>query len=198
VISDSGQCHNNTVAGNGHDYRDLIAAYAAQNYGPLGVEVFTEVRAGTTIIGKRRCVDVFLLRGNLGLSVECKFQDVNGTADEKIPYALEDLESPWHAGCLVYAGDGWSQGVLHMLRASHRAAGCLPDVFLVRSDKTIELDFIVAAHFGLWSQLLPSERRFDTSTCGTTARTFFQNRNEKQHARTKRAIESKDKIKETG
>ncbi len=59
--------------------------------------IYTEVSLGKTIIGKNRRIDVFLLREahQRALAIECKFQNVSGTADEKIPYALQDLEALW-------------------------------------------------------------------------------------------------------
>lgn len=35
---------------------------------------------------------------------------IGSQGDEKIPYALQDLEAKWIPGCVVYAGEGWSQG----------------------------------------------------------------------------------------
>ena len=46
--------------------------------------------------------------------------------DEKIPYALDDLKALSMAGCIAYAGKGFSKGVLHMLEASPYAAARLP------------------------------------------------------------------------
>jgi hypothetical protein len=143
------------------EYRDLIAGYIARNFAVL--EVYTEISLGKSIIGKNRKIDVFLVRptDQLALAIECKYQDVPGTTDEKIPYALADLEAMWIPGCLVYAGEGWSPGVLHTLRASPRAAQCLPAMpALARTKLTWELDHILAARFGLWSGVLPQSRRF--------------------------------------
>lgn len=126
-----------------HEYRDLIAAYIDVNYGPRGVVVYTEVSLGKTIIGKNRKLDVFALRkaDQRALALEAKYQEVQGTTDEKIPYALQDLEALWIPGCLVYAGPGWSKGVLHTLEGSRRAVYCLPErTELARTNATRELD----------------------------------------------------------
>ena len=108
----------------GNDYRDLIAAYIHHQYATLGLVVYREVNLGKTIIGKDRQIDVFVRapRDQKAIAIECKYQDAQGTADEKIPYALEDLAALWMPGCLVYAGRGWSRGVLHPLEASRLAA----------------------------------------------------------------------------
>jgi hypothetical protein len=125
-----------------HEYRDLIAAYIDVNYGPRGVVVYTEVSLGKTIIGKNRKLDVFALRkaDQRALALEAKYQEVQGTTDEKIPYALQDLEALWIPGCLAYAGPGWSKGVLHTLEGSRRAVHCLPErPDLARTNATREL-----------------------------------------------------------
>ncbi len=100
-----------------HEYRDLIAAYIEVNFASRGLVVYTEVPLGKTIIGKNRQLDLLVLRESdeRALGIECKYQDSQGTTDEKIPYALQDLEAMWIPGCLVYAGRGWSRGVLHTL-----------------------------------------------------------------------------------
>lgn len=145
------------------EYRDLVAEYIAVNFGPRGLSVYTEVPVGKTIIGKNRRVDVFVLddANHQSLAVECKYQRTKGTTDEKIPYALQDLEAMWIPGCLAYAGDGWSKGVLHTLEGSRAAVYCLPNAKdLKRSNQTLELDHVVAAVFGLWDLVIPQQRRF--------------------------------------
>ena len=146
----------------GNQYRDLVAAYVHNNYAQHGLVVYREVSLGKTVIGKDRQIDVFIVRPDdrKAIAVECKYQDSIGTVDEKIPYALRDLEALWVPGCLVYAGKGWSRGVLHSLEASHRAAYCMPEKTLNRSRYTRELDHMLAAVFGFWDQVLPAAKRF--------------------------------------
>lgn len=146
----------------GHAYRDLIASYLLHNFGDTGLVVYTEVSLGKTIIGKDRKIDVFAVHQDReALAIECKYQDRQGTVDEKIPYALGDLEAMRVPGCLAYAGEGWSRGILHTLEASALAACCLPDPHtLARGPLTRELDHIVAATFGLWDRIIPERRRF--------------------------------------
>jgi hypothetical protein len=152
------------VAGmTGNQYRDLIASYIHHNYASEGLDVYVEISLGKTIIGKDRYIDVFVVRPDdrKALAIECKYQDSLGTVDEKIPYALQDIEALWVPGCLVYAGRGWSKGVLHSLEASRFAAQCLPDaVTLTPSRLTRELDHMLAAIFGLWDLVLPPSKRF--------------------------------------
>lgn len=147
----------------GDEYRDRIAAYVDCNFAAHGLLVYTEVPVGKSIIGKRRRIDVFIRRNTGGdaLGLECKYQSSSGTTDEKIPYALQDLDAMWIPGCLVYAGGGWSTGVLHTLEGSKLAAFCEPPKGLKRTAKTLELDHVIAATFGLWEAVIPEHRRFE-------------------------------------
>ncbi len=150
----------------GHQYRDLIASYIDENYGREGLVVYVEVSLGKTVIGKDRCIDVFVVRPDdrKAIAIECKYQDSLGTVDEKIPYALQDLEALWVPGVLVYAGKGWSRGVMHTLEASRLATYCLPDKdSLARGKSTRELDHVLAAIFGFWDLVLPANRRYRPS-----------------------------------
>ena len=143
----------------GTDYANLIATYVANRFGSRGLKVYREIRVGKSIIGKNRCIDVFCVRDADAFAVECKFQDSPGTVDEKIPYALDDLEALPMAGCIAYAGSGFSEGVLHMLRAAPRAAYCFPHQGqIVPSAETWELDHLLAAHFGWWDVLVGGKR----------------------------------------
>ena len=145
----------------GAEYANRIALYLSRRFGPRGLKVYREVRVGKSIIGKNRCIDVFCVResDSTAFAVECKFQDSPGTVDEKIPYALDDLEALPMAGCIAYAGKGFSEGVLHMLQAAPRAAYCLPDGEQTESSfDTRELDHLFAAHFGWWDVLIGTKR----------------------------------------
>ena len=147
----------------GHGYRDLIAAYIHHQYADHGLVVYREVNLGKTIIGKDRQIDVFVMRplDQKAIAIECKYQDTVGSVDEKIPYALQDLEALWVPGCLCYAGRGWSRGVTHQLEGSRHAAYCLPErPSLQRSKATRELDYLLAATFGFWEQILPASKRY--------------------------------------
>ena len=44
--------------------------------------------------------------------------------DGEKPY--DKAEAMWIPGCLVYAGEGWSRGVLHTLEGSRNAVFCEP------------------------------------------------------------------------
>jgi hypothetical protein len=150
----------------GADYANLVAAYLARRFAPRALQVYREIRVGKTIIGKNRCIDIFCIAPSSGdgaaqraFAIECKFQDSQGTVDEKIPYALDDLLALPMAGCIAYAGQGFSQGVLHMLAASRHAAFCLPQPGQTDSTAdTRELDHMLAVHFGWWDVLIEKKR----------------------------------------
>ena len=148
----------------GNIYRDRIATYLLTQFETAGLVLYREVNIGKSIIGKNRIVDLLALRptDQRVLLLECKSQAVPGTTDEKVYYSLEDLKSASiHAPvCLVYGGTGWSQGVLHTLEASPIAAYCDPPLDNARSPQTRELDYVIAAVFGIWDRVLPDNRRF--------------------------------------
>ncbi|MEZ4227203.1 MAG: PD-(D/E)XK nuclease superfamily protein [Polyangiaceae bacterium] len=149
----------------GNAYKHLIARYLLSAYGSRGIQLFEEVQLGTSIIGKQRRVDLLVLEPSTGsaLVVECKFQDSSGTADEKIPYALQDLQALRVPSVIAYAGSGFSEGVLHLLQSSELAAYCLPGEELKplqrRAGESIDsgtwqLDHVVALTFKWWDVVL--------------------------------------------
>ncbi len=147
-------------------YATLIARYINQTYQSRGISIYREVFAGKSIIGKNRRIDILLVceEAKQAYAVECKFQATHGTADEKIPYALDDIQAMRMPGCIVYAGEGWSEGVLHMLRASAFAAFCLPNDSLRSSETTRELDHLLAMNFGWWDILTGGKQPFVDAT----------------------------------
>jgi hypothetical protein len=145
----------------GHEYANVIADYIYENFSDRGIQVYREVNIGKSIIGKNRRVDLMLLNQTTqqAFAIECKYQDSSGTADEKIPYALENMRALSMQGCIVYAGIGFSVGVLHMLQASEIAAYCLPESHNLTSNKdTKELDHLLAMHFGWWDLLIAGKK----------------------------------------
>jgi hypothetical protein len=159
----------------GAEYANLIA-YVARRFGGRGIKVYREIRVGKSIIGKNRCIDVFCVceASNKAFAIECKFQESEGTVDEKIPYSLDDLAAMPMAGCIAYAGKGFSAGVLHMLRASTRAAYCLPiaDQSEMSGD-TKEPDHLLAMHFGWWDVFVGRKKpiALSAATSSVTAST---------------------------
>ena len=146
----------------GHAYSDRIAAYLVASYGERGLRVYREVSVGKTIIGKNRRIDLLAIHEGTqrALAIECKYQGTQGTVDEKIPYTLQDLDALRMPGCVAYAGEGFSQGVRHMLEAHHMAAFCMPAADLQSTPLTRELDHIVAMEFSWWDLILRGKKPF--------------------------------------
>jgi hypothetical protein len=147
----------------GAQYANLIAAYLATNFGHRGITIYREVPLGKTLLGKNRRLDIFVIEESTrtAMAIECKYQDSAGTADEKIPYALRDLEQVGMPVCLAYAGEGFSLGVENMLRASPIGAYCLPEASLAPTDATRELDAALAVTFKWWDLVVRGRAPFD-------------------------------------
>ena len=93
----------------------------------LGLETMEQVRVARRIWGAERYIDVVLIhpqtRKTLGL--ECKFQSVRGTAEEKIPATVKDIEAWPIPGLVVFAGEGFTGNMRS---------------FLISTGKAVELD----------------------------------------------------------
>ena len=146
----------------GNEYADLIASYLVKNFSARGVTVYREVSLGKTIIGKNRHVDIFVLhaQSDHALAIECKYQDSAGTVDEKIPYAIQDMQAMDMSVCLAYAGIGFSDGILHMLAGCPIAAACMPNPTLEPTRETRELDVAVAMAFKWWDLAVLNKKPF--------------------------------------
>ncbi len=88
----------------------------------LGLEVERQVVMGDRIWGTRRHVDVVLSKPDTErmLGIECKFQQSRGTAEEKIPLTVEDLEDWPIRGIVVLHGDGFSRDFKPFLKGRGR------------------------------------------------------------------------------
>lgn len=147
----------------GNEYADLIAAYMKSAYGARGLVIYREVSLGKSVIGKNRRIDILAIdeRTSKAIGVECKYQATTGTVDEKIPYTLQDLAALHIPAFVVYAGVGFSAGVLHLLEASPLGAYCLPELSLEPGPGTIELDHLIATSFGFWDAVIRNKTTFD-------------------------------------
>ena len=89
----------------------------------LGLDVRTQVRIGRRVWGRQRHIDVVLRSPEmrLRLGIECKYQGVAGTAEEKIPATIEDIEAWPFRGLVVFHGDGFSENFPPYLRGKGKA-----------------------------------------------------------------------------
>lgn len=89
----------------------------------LGLEALEQVRVARRIWGAERYIDVVLVqpqtRKTLGL--ECKYQAVRGTAEEKIPATIKDIEAWPIPGLVVFAGAGFTENMRSFLISTGKA-----------------------------------------------------------------------------
>lgn len=102
---------------------DELAKAVVQTGRDLGLEAMEQVRVARRIWGAERYIDVVLThpqtRKTLGL--ECKFQGVRGTAEEKIPATIKDIEAWPIPGLVVFAGEGFTDNMQSFLISTGKA-----------------------------------------------------------------------------
>ena len=104
---------------NGDDLVKLVAELA-QN---LGLESRKQVRVARRIWGAIRHIDVVITHPQTRktLGIECKFQSVTGTAEEKIPAVINDIAAWPIPGLVVFAGDGFTANMRLFLISTGKA-----------------------------------------------------------------------------
>ena len=102
---------------------DELARAVAQLGRDLALEAIEQVRVARRIWGAERYIDVVLIhplsRKTLGL--ECKYQNVRGTAEEKIPATIKDIEAWPIPGLVVFAGEGFTENMRQFLISTGKA-----------------------------------------------------------------------------
>jgi hypothetical protein len=98
---------------NGDELVQAVVAMANQ----LGLETTEQVRVARRIWGAVRRIDVVLTHPQTRktLGVECKFQAVPGTAEEKIPSVINDIAAWPIPGLVVFGGDGFTENMKQFL-----------------------------------------------------------------------------------
>src|SRR6185436_16051217 len=101
---------------------DLVSAVAELGR-KLGLEATEQVRVARRIWGAKRHIDVVLThpatRKTLG--IECKFQAVGGTAEEKIPATIQDISAWPIPGIVVFYGAGTTENMKAFLLSTGKA-----------------------------------------------------------------------------
>ena len=89
----------------------------------LGLQAREQFKCGRRIWGAERFIDVVLTEPvrRLRLGIECKFQRVPGSAEEKIPAVIQDIAAWPIEGIVVFGGEGFSTNIRSFLIASGRA-----------------------------------------------------------------------------
>jgi hypothetical protein len=105
----------------------------------LGLETKEQVRVARRIWGAVRRIDVVITHPHTRktLGVECKYQAVAGTAEEKIPSVIQDIAAWPIPGIVVFAGEGFTENM---------------KMFLISSGKAVEFNELrpwLALFFGL-------------------------------------------------
>src|SRR3954465_9386775 len=105
-----------TAVKNGDELVTDVVALAVE----LGLKARTQVRVARRIWGAVRRIDVVLthVETRRTLGVECKFQGVLGTAEEKIPATIQDIAAWPIRGLVVFSGEGFTPNMRSFLIAS--------------------------------------------------------------------------------
>ena len=92
----------------------------------LGLESKQQVRVARRIWGAIRHIDVVITHPQTRktLGIECKYQAVPGTAEEKIPSVIDDIAAWPIPGLVVFAGSGFTENM---------------KLFLISTGKAVEL-----------------------------------------------------------
>ncbi len=107
---------SSTAPKSGRELQQRVVQLAEE----LGLKVSTEVEAARRLWGAKRRIDVVLVSEKTGktLGIECKYQASRGTAEEKIPTTIQDIESWPIPGIVVIAGPGFSENMQGYLMAT--------------------------------------------------------------------------------
>jgi hypothetical protein len=108
-----------TAVANGDE---LVKAVAQLGRG-LGLDSKEQVRVARRIWGAVRKIDVILTHPEThkALGIECKFQAVQGTAEEKIPSTIKDIDAWPIPGLVVFAGEGFTENMKMFLISTGKA-----------------------------------------------------------------------------
>ena len=89
----------------------------------LGLESKRQFRVGRRLWGAERRIDVVVTdpTSRKRLGIECKFQGVAGSTEEKIPTTIQDIAAWPIPGIVVFSGEGFSPTMRSFLLASGRA-----------------------------------------------------------------------------
>ena len=89
----------------------------------IGLDVRRQVKVGRRLWGAERSIDVVVSRptSNQSLGIECKWQGVGGSAEEKIPATIQDIAAWPIPGLVVFAGQGFSSNMTSYLHSTGKA-----------------------------------------------------------------------------
>jgi hypothetical protein len=98
---------------NGEELVRAVVAMANE----LGLETTEQVRVARRIWGAVRRIDIVLTHPQTRktLGIECKYQAVTGTAEEKIPAVVNDIAAWPIPGLVVFGGEGFTENMKQFL-----------------------------------------------------------------------------------
>jgi hypothetical protein len=104
---------------NGDELVNAVADLGKQ----LGLESSEQVRVARRIWGAKRHIDVVLTHPGTRktLGIECKYQAVGGTAEEKIPSTIQDIAAWPIPGIVVFSGAGFTENMKAFLLSTGKA-----------------------------------------------------------------------------
>ena len=89
----------------------------------LGLETKEQFHVARRIWGANRKIDVILLeaKSRKTLGIECKYQGGGGSAEEKIPATIQDIEAWPIPGLVVFSGEGLTENMKSFLVSTGKA-----------------------------------------------------------------------------
>ena len=89
----------------------------------LGLTIRRQVRVARRLWGAERHIDIVMALPNSdkSLGIECKYQGVGGSAEEKIPATIQDISAWPIPGLVVFAGEGFSSNMKSYLHSTGKA-----------------------------------------------------------------------------
>jgi hypothetical protein len=108
-----------TAVNNGRELEFAVINIAESLY----LQTRRQVSVGKRIWGAERKIDVVLRDpdSRKSLGIECKFQGTGGTAEEKIPTTIEDINAWPIPGIVVIHGEGFSSNMRSYLYSTGKA-----------------------------------------------------------------------------
>jgi hypothetical protein len=118
---------------------DELAKHVCELGKKLGLEVREQFKVARRVWGAERKIDVILKdpRTAKTLGIECKFQGGGGSAEEKVPATIQDIQAWPIDGIVVFSGEGFTANMKS---------------FLISTGKAIELEDLepwLRLYFGL-------------------------------------------------
>lgn len=102
---------------------DELAKAVCQLGEKLGLEVREQFKVARRVWGAERRIDVILKDPKTAktLGVECKFQGGGGSAEEKVPATIQDIDAWPIDGIVVFSGEGFTSNMKSFLISTGKA-----------------------------------------------------------------------------